>query len=239
MVLSEAGRELVEPARQVLRDLETARSVAQSVKDLRRGRLDLVSMPSPGIEPLTTIMCRFAEEHPGVMLNVDGAFTAEEVVSTVRTGVAEIGLLGAAGDLHTAELKVMPIGDQPLVLISPPGCDLPEGTVGQGDMRGLRMIASQRGSLMRRFVDDLLEQGAGVQLAAEIAHRTSILPLVLSGFGHAVMPSAWTPLAERAGASVRRIEPAWRLRMSLVSRPQGLTPAARTFLRIASEWTAE
>jgi DNA-binding transcriptional LysR family regulator len=240
VVLSEAGRELVEPARQVLRDLETARSAAQAVKDLRRGRLDLVSMPSPGIEPLTSIMCRFAEEHPGILLNVDGAFTAEEVVDAVRTGVAEIGLLGAAGDLRTAELDVVPLGDQPLVLISPPDHGLPDGdTVRHSDMNGLRVIASQRGSLMRRFVDDLLEHGTEVRLVAEIAHRTSILPLVLSGFGHAVMPSSWTPLAERAGAAVHRIEPAWRLRMSLVSRPAGLTPAARSFLDIAAAWTAD
>lgn len=240
VVLSEAGAQLVEPARQVLRDLETARSVVRSVRGLRRGRLDLVSMPSPGIEPLTSIMCRFADEHPGITLNVDGAFTAEEVVATVRTGVAEIGLLGAAEDLPTAELRVVPIGDQPLVLISPPGHDLPSGdTVRHGDLRGLRMIASQRGSLMRRFVDDLLESGTEVHLAAEIAHRTSILPLVLAGFGHAVMPAAWTPLAERAGAVVHRIDPAWHLRMSLVSRPEGLTPAARSFLDIAAAWTAD
>jgi len=237
VVLSEAGRELVEPARQVLRDLETARSIAQAVKGIRRGRLDMISMPSPGIEPLTAMMCRFAEEHPGITLNVDGAFTAEEVVSNVRTGVAEIGLLGAAGPLHTAGLRVVPIGDQPLVLISPPDHDLPPGdTVRPSDFHGLRLIASQRGSLMRRFVDDLIANGTEIHLAAEIAHRTSILPLVLAGFGHAVMPESWTPLAERAGAVVHRIEHAWELHVSLVARPEGLTPAARAFVQMADSW---
>ncbi|SDC97681.1 LysR family transcriptional regulator [Glycomyces harbinensis] len=234
VVLSEAGALLVEPARQVLRDLEAARSVAQSVKGLQRGRLDLISMPSPGIEPLTTMMCRFAEAHPGITLNVDGAFTAEEVVASVRTGVAEIGLLGSSGALHTAGLRVLPIGDQPLVLISPPDHEFPPGdTVRHEDFHGLRVIASQRGSLMRRFVDDLVAGGTEIFLAAEIAHRTSILPLVLAGFGHAVMPASWTPLAERAGAAVHRIEPTLHLRASLVSRPDGLTPAARAFIDMA------
>jgi DNA-binding transcriptional LysR family regulator len=234
VVLSEAGRELVEPARQVLRDLDVARAAVQSVKGLQTGRLDLVTMPSPGIEPLTAMMRRFADEHPGIEFHVDGAFTADEVVASVRTGVAEIGLLGSAGDVRTAELLVVPLEDQPLILISPPDHGLPEGeTVRDTDLEGRRLIVSQYGTLMRRWVDDLLARGIQVRVAAEVAHRTSILTLVLAGFGHAVMPSAWTPLAERAGAAVHRIEPAWHLRVALVSRPGGLTPAAKAFLEMA------
>ncbi|PRY59540.1 LysR family transcriptional regulator [Glycomyces artemisiae] len=237
VVLSDAGRRLVEPARQVLRDLETARDAALSVRELERGRLDMVSMPSPGIEPLTAMMTRFVERYPGIVVNVEGAFTADEVVAHVRTGASEVGLLGSAEDLRTAELRMVPIESQPLVLISPPGADLPPGgTVGREDFRGLRLIASQRGSIMRRFVDDLLADVDGVRLAAEIAHRTSILPLVLAGFGHAVMPASWTPLAERTGAAVRRIEPAWHLHVSLVCRPEGLSPAARAFVAMAEDW---
>lgn len=238
VVLSDAGRRLVEPARQVLRDMETARDAARSVRELERGRLDMVSMPSPGIEPLTAMMTRFAARYPGIVLNVEGAFTAEEVVAHVRTGASEIGLLGSADDLRTAELRVIPVESQPLVLISPPDHGLPPGgTVRREDFRGLRLIASQRGSIMRRFVDDLLADGDGVRLAAEIAHRTSILPLVLAGFGHAVMPASWSPLAERTGAAVHRIEPAWHLHVSLVSRPDGLTPAARAFVAMAETWS--
>ncbi|GAA1687775.1 LysR substrate-binding domain-containing protein [Glycomyces endophyticus] len=238
VVVSDAGRRLVEPARQVLRDLETARDAARSVRELERGRLDMVSMPSPGIEPLTAMMTRFAEDHPGIEMNVEGAFTADEVVAHVRTGASEVGLLGSAEDLRTAELRVVPVERQPLVLISPPGDGPPHGdVVRREDFRGLRLIASQRGSIMRRFVDDLLADVDGVHLAAEIAHRTSILPLVLAGFGHAVMPASWTPLAERTGASVHRIEPAWHLHVSLVSRPDGLTPAARAFVAMAETWS--
>ncbi|MEU6249081.1 LysR family transcriptional regulator [Glycomyces sp. NPDC047010] len=237
VVLSDAGRRLVEPARQVLRDLETARDAARSVRELERGRLDMVSMPSPGIEPLTAMLTEFVGRHPGITVNVEGAFTADEVVAHVRTGASEVGLLGSAEDLRTAELRVVPVESQPLVLISPPAAGLPAGgTVRREDFRGLRLIASQRGSIMRRFVDDLLADVDGVHLAAEIAHRTSILPLVLAGFGHAVMPASWTPLAERTGAEVRRIEPAWHLHVALVCRPDGLSPAASAFTAMAEAW---
>jgi hypothetical protein len=44
------------------------------------------------------------------------------------------------------------------------------------------------------------------------------------------MPSSWTPLARRAGARVRAIEPPSVLRIALVTRKAALTPAARAFL---------
>src|SRR5690349_4161043 len=56
VVLSDAGAELVEPARQVLRDLRTARATMDSVKGLQRGTVELVAMPSPAIEPLSTLI---------------------------------------------------------------------------------------------------------------------------------------------------------------------------------------
>ncbi|MFC7328262.1 LysR family transcriptional regulator [Marinactinospora rubrisoli] len=241
VVLSEAGRQLVEPARQVLRDLEAARAAVQTVREVRSGRIDLVSMPSPGIEPLTTMMSRFAESHPGVTVNVDAAFTPEGVVESVRSGAAEIGLVGSAGDLPAAaRLRVLPVEEQPLILVSPPGHGLPPGDVVRRDgLRGLRMVVSHRGSLMRRLVDELQADGVEVRLAAEVAHRTSILPLVLAGFGHAVLPSSWTPLALRAGATVRRIDPPSHLRIAVVHRASMLTPGARAFLEVAVGYARE
>lgn len=240
VVLSDAGRQLVEPARQVLRDLDVAKAMAQSVGEVRTGRLDLVSMPSPGIEPLTAMLTRFARRYPGITVDVAAAFTPEQVVETVRSGVAEVGLLGSAGSLAVTDVHVLPIEDQPLILISPPDHDLPAGdVVHRDDLGGRRMIVSQRGSMMRQLVDDVLAGGIDVHIAAEIAHRTSILPLVLAGFGHAVMPSSWTRLAERAGAAVHRIEPVSYLRVALVARPAGLTPAAQAFLDMAAAWSAD
>ena len=42
----------------------------------------MVSMPSPGIEPLTTIIGVFTEAHPAMSVTVEAAFTPEEVIQT-------------------------------------------------------------------------------------------------------------------------------------------------------------
>ena len=66
-----------------------------------------------------------------------------------------------------------------------------------------------------------------------MAHRTSILPLVLQGVGLTVLPSAWVPMARRAGARVARLDSPAQLNVALLSRSAPMTPAARGFLAAA------
>ena len=228
VVLSDAGKALLGPARVVMRDVDEATEVIRELKGLRRGRLDLVTMPSPGMEPLTTILTGFASRHPNVTINAEAAFTAEEVLSGVRRGTSEIGILGSAEPTRAPDLHVVALESQALVLISGSDEEGPTGsTVSREDLNGCRFIVSQRGSLMRALVDDIVAEGINVTIAAEIAHRTSILPMVINGLGRAVMPSSWTQSARRAGARVQRITPESYLHVAAVSRRQHLTsPAA-------------
>ncbi len=243
IVLSDAGAQLIEPARQVVRDLEAAHAAARSTRGLQRGRVELIAMPSPGMEPLATLIRDFTAAHPAMTVTADAAFTPEDVVQAVKAGRAELGLLGAATPPHTGGLRVLPIEDQPLVLISPPDDDAAPEHQGRGPVEasatppvarealaGARLIVSKEGSLMRRLVDDVLASGVDAQIVVEVEHRTSILPLVLAGVGHAVLPSSWSPLAQRSGARVRLLEPPVLLRISLVSRTGSLTPAAQAFV---------
>jgi DNA-binding transcriptional LysR family regulator len=236
VVLSDAGRQLVEPARQVIRDLATAQATIDAVKGIARGRVEIISMPSPGIEPLAAIMQRFAAAYPEVTVSVDAAFVPDEVILAVRSGAAELGLLGAPEPVHAADLDVMALADQRLVLITAAGGPFAgRDHITVADLDGHRLIASQRGSLMRHLVDDVLARGINARLVAEVAHRTSILPLVLAGVADAILPDSWSELARRAGAEVLAIHPAAHLRVALVSRRTQLTPAAQAFVDAARD----
>ena len=244
IVLSDAGTQLVEPARQVLRDLASAKAAVQSTQGLMRGRVELVSMPSPGIEPLTTLVRDFGQAHPAMSISVAGVFAPEEVIHAVKSGQAEVGLLGSATAPNTTGLRVLPVEDQPLVLMSPGNTDTrtkgaEAARISRAELAGLRLIVSREGSLMRRLVDDVLASGVEAEIVVEVEHRTSILPMVLAGVGHAVMPASWTPLAERAGAVVREVDPASYLRIALVTRKAALTPSATAFMRIAQHYVSK
>jgi DNA-binding transcriptional LysR family regulator len=234
VVLSTAGSELIEPARQVLRDLRTAKATMDSVKGLRRGTVELVTMPSPGIEPLGSLTRRFTARFPGITLDAAAAFTPAEVVEKVRQGVCELGLVGTSSPVSAPGVDVLPLEEQPFVLVGGPDGPFPDtDPVPHSALAGARMIVSPGGSLMRQIVDDLLAEGAQMHIVAEVAHRTSILPLVLQGVGLAVLPAAWAPLARRAGARAARLEPTAHLQIALLSRAAPLTPAARAFLAVA------
>jgi DNA-binding transcriptional LysR family regulator len=234
VVLSAAGSELIAPARQVLRDLRTARATMESAKGLRRGTVELVTMPSPGIEPLSALARQFTRRFPGIMIDAAAAFTPTEVIEKVRQGVCELGLVGAAGAVSAPGIDVLALEEQPFVLVGGPERAFPtEDPVSHAALSGARMIVSPAGSLMRQIVDDFLADGTEMQIVAEVAHRTSILPLVLQGVGWAVLPSAWAPLARRAGARTARLDPTAHLHIALLSRAAPLTPAAAAFLAVA------
>ena len=118
VVPSDAAERLIGPARQVLRDLAAAQSAIDAVKGITTGAVEITSMPSPAVEPLTTIMTDFVRKHPDITLSVAAAFEPEDVMHAVRTGEVEIGLLGAPRPVKAADLRVLPIEDQELVLIT-------------------------------------------------------------------------------------------------------------------------
>ncbi|MCU6480619.1 LysR family transcriptional regulator [Arthrobacter sp. A2-55] len=239
-VLSEAGKELVGPARLVMRDLDAAQSAVRALQGVRSGKLDIVSMPSPGIEPLTSMIASFTELHPSIRLSVSAAFTPEEVIQSVRTGSTEIGLAGSPNPIRVPGVQVLELERQPLILIVNPHADTFGETesIRREDLGGHRLVASQRGSLMRWLVDDAMARGVEIEIVVEVAHRTSILPLVLAGVGHAVMPAAWAPTARKAGLQTLLIEPVAYLDVAILSRKEDLTPAARAFLKVAERHVA-
>lgn len=230
--LTGAGERLVMPARQILRDLDAAQRAVSSVKELESGTVNIVAMPSPGVEPLTGLIKAFHSRYPGMMLNVDAAFTAAETVEAVRTGTAEIGLLGSSGQPQTADLDVVQLEAQPLVLISPPGTEASADTIDRQALDGLRFVISQRGSLMRQLIDSALVHDPATSVVAEVSHRTSLLPLVCANVGHTVMPEAWREIAESSGCVVRRILPEVHLDIFVVSRRGELSPGAQALMAL-------
>ncbi|MBI0385327.1 LysR family transcriptional regulator substrate-binding protein, partial [Streptomyces albiflaviniger] len=117
----------------------------------------------------------------------------------------------------------------------PDGPFRPGVPVRHEQLSGHRLIVGQKGTGMRRYVDDLVAEGVALTVVVETEHRVSILPLVLRGVGLAVVADAWRGLAERAGALVLDLEPSTSLHIALVSRRAPLTPAAEAFVGAAVE----
>lgn len=231
VVLTDAGTALIEPARTAVRSLEFARASVESVHGLRGGRVEIAVMPSQSISPLAGMIRRFGADHPEVSVTMRAAFTPRDVTEMVRTGAAELGLLAAPEPVSHPRLRVYPLCAQRFVLLTRSDGPFPPGSVVRNEeLAGHRLVVGQQGTGLRTYVDALRARGMEVTVAVETEHRVSILPLVLEGVGLAVVTDAWRDLAERAGALVLDLEPRTLLHVALVSRPSGLTPAARAFV---------
>jgi DNA-binding transcriptional LysR family regulator len=230
VVLTEAGRALVGPAREVGHGLELARASVEAVEGLRAGRVEIVATPSQAVSPLAGTIARFCAAYPEVRVVVRAAFTPDEVVEVVRSGATELGLLASARPVHATGLDLHPVARQRFVLVTSPESTL-TGPVRPDQLDECRLIAGPPGTAMRTVVDGLARHGATV--AAECEHREAILPLVLGGVGLAVLPDSWRELAERAGARVVELEPSVHLDLAYVSRTGAVTAAARAFLEEA------
>ncbi len=187
-VLTDAGRALIEPARQVLRDVDAAQATIASLKGLGSGAVDVVSMPSPSLEPLSTIIERFQQRHPQVSVRVRAESTPGSVMDAVRIGVAELGLLGAPRPIKADGFRTHVLEAQPFILILRPDHPVAaKDCATPADLAGVRLIVGQRGTGQRQLVDEIVAQGFEVSIAVETEHREAMLPLVLKGVGGAVM----------------------------------------------------
>ncbi len=231
VVLSEAGRDLLEPCRRALRTMQAAEDAVHANRQAHRGRLVIATMPSAGIAPGAQIVADFAAAHPGATVSIIGGWTAEEVTGMVKQGLVEIGLIAAARLRREKDLAVVPLGAQPLVLISADPGPCPErDELRVTDLAGCRLITSHPGSLMRQIVDEVLLDQPDTRITCEVDHRAMILPLILAGAGEAILPTAWRELAERSGLRVRPLTDSPRMWSAAVCRTQGLTPLASDFL---------
>jgi DNA-binding transcriptional LysR family regulator len=70
--LTAAGEALVGPARQALRDVDTAAAAVAAVTGLVAGRLDVASLPTLAADPMADLVGRFRRAHPGVLVRLAG-----------------------------------------------------------------------------------------------------------------------------------------------------------------------
>ncbi|MBB6172306.1 DNA-binding transcriptional LysR family regulator [Nocardiopsis mwathae] len=235
LVLTDAGRALVEPARDVVRGLEAARAGVESVGGLQAGRVEIAAMPSQAVEPLSSLIADFTREHPRISVLIRAAFTPQETIELVRSGSAELGLLGTPDGSIAADVRLRTIARQRFVLIAPKDGPFTEGLpVRREQLEGQRLVVGQRGTGMRRLVEDIQAAGVGLTGVVESEHREVILPLVLSGVGLAVLAESWAALARQAGLLVLDLEPPAYLYVALARRKGRLTPAAAAFLETAA-----
>jgi LysR family carnitine catabolism transcriptional activator len=227
--LTPAGAALVGPARQLQRDVETARAAVADVAGLRSGSLSLCSLPTLAANPLAELVGRFRKRHPGVVVDLAAPETADDVVALLRSGTSEIALTECIS--LPDELVAHDLLTQRLLIIFPPGTARWGPGIAMGELERIPFIAAPIGTSGRRLLDEAFgAQGATPQVAVVTAQRDAILPLVLAGAGAALVPEPLAQEAARLGATIAEPDPPIARRVVLAHRRGPLAPAARRFV---------
>jgi DNA-binding transcriptional LysR family regulator len=231
VLLTAAGEALVEPARQVLRDVETGRAAVESVAGLAAGRLDLGALPTLAADPVAPLVGRFRVAHPGIDIALADPADASALVDLVSSGACELGI--TAEPVVEAGLVSHPLGRQDLLAVLPPGSDASR-SVAVTTLARFPLVAAPPGTTTRDQLDDAFaEAGVSPHVAVVTAQREAILPLVLAGAGATLFPR---PLAEQAaalGATVVSLRPRLTRPVHLFHRAGPLSPAAAAFRDLA------
>lgn len=239
VVLTEAGRLLLEHARTLFAEERAAEERLEALRGLRHGVLRVGASTTLASYFLPPILGELYRAHPGIDLQLLSA-NARTVIGAVLEHHVELGLV--EGPVHDGRLEVRPWRDDELLVVVAPG----------------HPLTRKRNVTGAQLMEELLllrEEGAGtrdVTLAAlrrrrwmprrsfEVNSTEAIKGLVAAGVGWAVL-SARAVRDELQVGRLRRIDvPDFALKRTLSWvrwRARRLGPAATAFRSLAEGFT--
>ncbi|WAC54234.1 LysR family transcriptional regulator [Gordonia sp. SL306] len=228
MVLSAAGRTMVGPARQIVRDVGAVEDLLSASADELTGRLDILAAPAMASGPIVELIARFRREYPRVGVRFGELRDETQAASVIEDGHCEfvVAHLPIAGD----DLEVIVLGEQEYVLVYPPGSQVPDGPIPLAELPTIPMVFVPRGQSVADEIEEAIRV-AGVRppLAVLSEHREERLPMVLAGIGGTLLEKT---MAEAAAdrVVVRTVEPRFVRPFAITYDPAGLSPVGQAFV---------
>ncbi|HHW65140.1 MAG TPA: DNA-binding transcriptional regulator OxyR [Rhodocyclaceae bacterium] len=188
VMLTEAGKRVVDRARIVLREADQIREIARRTQDPESGSLRIGLFPTLGPYLLPHVVQRVRARFPRLeMLLVEEK--TEEVLHGLREGHLDAGLL--ALPVHDDQLHEMFLFEEPFVLAVPADHPLAqhEGPIGSDIIEGESLLLLEEGHCLR---DQALEvchmAGAGERNGFRATSLETLRQMVAAGVGMTLLP---------------------------------------------------
>jgi LysR family nitrogen assimilation transcriptional regulator len=196
VVLTEAGKRLLEHARGILTQVERARQDLEEHRSADAGHLVVGLPPSLGRSITVPLVAEFRARLPkATIATVEGLSTY--ILEWLAVGRVDCGILYNAAP--APQLDLVPLCDEPLYLMSARSAELMSARANGGarrpapvqlaDVANYALIIPSRPHTMRMAVEHALASvGCKIRVALEIESISAIIELVGQGYGHAVLP---------------------------------------------------
>ena len=232
-LVTAAGHAFADAARIALRAADAVRVEVSAVAGVLAGSLDLVSLPTLALDPITPLVGAFRTAHPQVLVRLAHPDGTDDLVRSVQTGVSEVGITATASALTARGLISHRLGRQEVVAVLPPGSPR-RATITAAAFARQPLVTNPVGTNTRSLLEALLTAaGVVARIAVETDQREAVVPLVLAGAGAALLPRAMADTAALQDAVVLPFEPRLWREVVLVHRDATLSPAARAFVAMS------
>lgn len=188
MVLTDAGRTLVEYGRRALRELDKARAEIGPAAHAVAGRVTIGLLASTSRLLATELVARLRLRHPALTLSVNVGYSGN-VVHWLEAGEVELALLYDARS--STGLQVEALLDERLYLIGAPGAVAAGSSFPLKALEDQPMVFPSVSHGLRSTIEHALAvAGIGVTVVAETNALELQKSLVAKGFGHTILPSS-------------------------------------------------
>ena len=189
---------------------------------------DIAASPYLAADPLSDLVARFRRAHPAVTFRVVNP-RRSDVQSLVRASEAEIGFADVRppGD----DLEIHPLPDEELFIGTPPGWPPASDSRRSDPARSVPLV--MWAPVKALALELLASRGVVADIVLETDHQASVVPMVVSGVGGALVAGGRAQQLEAQGGTLHSFDPPLFRRGLLVARRGSRSPAADAFWRLA------
>ena len=232
--LTVEGRLLYEHSKEIINSYEALTSNIQSLKNVVSGNIRISTIYSLGLHTLPPFLKKFLKKFPTVNVHVEYSH-AEKILEDILGNVVDLGLLAYPG--KNGKLNIIPLMEEPLVLVCEPGHPLAKrGSICLADISGENLVGFHIDIPTRRGIDrELREKKITVNTVTEFDNIETVKRAVEIGAGVAIVPEVTVAQEVQLGslASVKFSDVRLARPVAVVhKKSKTLSPALQQFLSI-------
>jgi len=188
VILTEAGEHLLQRARQILLEHDSALEEIAELAGAERGRLRIGSASAMVLtEPLPKILNDIRKQHPQAEVTVVSG-TSEALVEQILGG--ELDLAFVSLPVEARGVQTERLSEDQLVAIGSPRHRLAkQRTVSAYTLASEKLILGERGGNTRRLIDQFFAQaGVNLKVTMELSRQAAIKRMVEEDMGVGIVP---------------------------------------------------
>ena len=202
VALTEAGQRLYEHGLAIIQSVADASADLGASRDEPVGRITIGLPPTIGRQLTLPLIEGFKRRMPLARLAiVEGLST--HIVEWIGSGRVDLGLL--FNPEPQPGLDITPLLNEPLCLVGRAAGSLRRGPLPLRELARMSLVMPERSHVFRRLLESqAVLAGVKLEIAWEVSSIASIIDLVCSGHGHAVLTASAVAASGRADELVAR-----------------------------------